>query len=84
MLISEFLEYSQQAWKAVKDSDPRSPLRYGQALYLVLPDEFFEPIYQTDEDFFYFSNDRAGHIDQICYSMCEDYEDMWYLGVILC
>lgn len=83
MLISEFLEYSQQAWKKVKDSDQRSPLRYGQALYLILPDEFFDPIYQTDKDFFYFSDERAGHIDQICFSMCEDSEDMRQSGVIL-
>lgn len=84
MLISEFLEYSQQAWQKVKDSNPRNPLRYGQALYLILPDEFFEHIYQTDNDFFYWNNGRANEIDQICYSICEDYEDMWYLGVILC
>jgi len=83
MLILEFLDYSQQAWQKVKDSDPRSPLRYGQALYLILPDEFFEPIYQTDKDFFYWKNELAGQIDQICYSMCEDYGDMRELGVIL-
>jgi hypothetical protein len=83
MLISEFLEYSQQARQKVKDSDQRSPLRYGQALYLVLPDEFFEPIYQTDKDYFYWKNERAGDIDQICYSLCEDYEDMRQSGVIL-
>jgi hemerythrin len=85
MQILEFLEYSQQAWQKVKESDQHTlhTLRYGQALYLVLPDEFFEHIYQTDKDFFYWGNERAEEIDQICYAMCADYEDMWYLGVIL-
>jgi hypothetical protein len=82
MLISEFLEYSQQAWQKVKESDKRSPLRYGQALYLVLPDEFFEHTYQTDKDFFYFSDERTSEIDQICYSLCEDYADMKHLGIV--
>ena len=82
MLISEFLDCSQKAWQKVKDSDPRSPLRYGQALYIILPDEFFQHICQTDNDFFYWNNGRASEIDQICYSMCEDYEDMKHLGMV--
>ncbi len=82
MLISEFLEYSQLAWNKVHNSDPRSPLRYGQALWNILPEDFLAPIYQTDMDFYYFSNNKVDRINTICYQLCDDYYDMLHLGVI--
>jgi hypothetical protein len=74
MLISEFLEYSEAAWDAVYRSDPRSPLRYGQALHWAIPQEFFAPIHQTDSDFYYWVNEHYEEINQICFELCEDYQ----------
>jgi hypothetical protein len=74
MLIQEFLEYSEAVWDAVYRSDPRSPLRYGQSLWNVIPSEFFAPIHQTDSDFYYFRNDQYEEINEICFSLCEDYD----------
>lgn len=74
MKIKEFLEYSRKAHRMVGLSDPRSPLRYGQALFYVLSDEFTDNFYQTENDFFYWSNDRISDIDLICLKLCDDYE----------
>jgi hypothetical protein len=74
MLLSEFLEYSQAAWNAVNDSDPRSPLRYGQALYNRLPEDVTDKLsWQDETDFFYWSNNEFVDINEICYNLCSDY-----------
>jgi hypothetical protein len=73
MLLTKFLEYSQAAWNAVNDSDPRSPLRYGQALYQLLPEHITNQLVFGETDFYYWHNDGFSEINEICYNLCSDY-----------
>lgn len=73
MLLSEFLEYSQAAWDHVNESDPRSPLRYGQALYNLLPEDITVQLVWGETDFYYWNNYTFADINEICYDLCSDY-----------
>jgi hypothetical protein len=74
MKLVEFYEYSQQAWKAVEEGK-HYHYRYGQALFNILPEEFTKAIYLSDDDFFHWDNERWQEIDDICYSLCDDYKN---------
>jgi hypothetical protein len=72
MLIQEYLNLKEQAWKEVKQGESYS-YRYGQAVWNLLPKEVSDKIYLTDEDFFQWPNNRFHEIDMICYRLCEDW-----------
>ena len=58
------------AWKVYRDvnQDPRAKYRFGQALWNVLPDSVTKHIWNTDKDFFYWSDERVAEILEIVYS----------------
>ncbi len=73
MLMQEFINYTIQAWDLVEKSDKRSPLRYGQALWQILPQDVLDKLVWGETDFFYYSNDRYMDINMICYRLCSDW-----------